>query len=65
VRERERERERRPVVPRFAAKSPRSSTIAAIKDLLLVFKKVAMHREEKHKTLKLSIFFSPPFRLLI
>jgi hypothetical protein len=52
-------------VKRFAAKSPRSSTIAAIKDLLLVFKKVAMHREEKHKTLKLSIFFSPPFRLLI
>jgi hypothetical protein len=33
---------RRPVVPRFATKSPRRSTIAAIMDLLLVLKKVAI-----------------------
>ena len=51
---------RRPVVPRFATKSPRRRTIAAIKDLLLVLKKVAIKL-----AWKLNCILSPPFRLFI
>ena len=42
-------RERRPVVARFAIKNPRRNTIAAIKDLLLVSKKVVIEKK-RHKS---------------